>query len=66
MAFSLTACYQGHGRISTPAVFLTSQRRFSTIQPGNWRGREDEGILLVPKAGEMLYRLADGSVPRIP
>jgi len=22
-----------------------------------WRGREDEGILLVPKAGEMLYRV---------
>jgi nickel-dependent lactate racemase len=22
-----------------------------------WRGREDEGILVVPKAGEMLYRL---------
>jgi hypothetical protein len=23
-----------------------------------WEGREDEGILVVPKAGEMLYRLA--------
>jgi hypothetical protein len=22
-----------------------------------WQGREDEGILEVPKAGEMLYRL---------
>jgi nickel-dependent lactate racemase len=37
----------------------------STIDPDDWRGREDEGILLVPKAGEMLYRLADGTVPRI-
>ncbi len=24
-----------------------------------WRGREDEGVLVVPRAGEMLYRLAD-------
>jgi hypothetical protein len=23
----------------------------------DWRGREAEGILLVPKAGEMLYRV---------
>jgi len=38
----------------------------ATINPDEWRGREDEGVLLVPKAGEMLYRLADGSVPRIP
>jgi len=37
----------------------------ATINPDEWRGREDEGVLLVPKAGEMLYRLADGSVPRI-
>jgi hypothetical protein len=22
-----------------------------------WRGREGEGVLLVPKAGELLYRL---------
>ena len=32
----------------------------------DYRDREDEGILLVPKAGEMLHRLADGTVPRIP
>jgi len=37
-----------------------------TIDPDEWRDREDEGILLVPKAGEMLHRLADGSVPEIP
>lgn len=29
----------------------------ASINLDEWRGREDEGILLVPKAGEMLYRL---------
>ncbi|NOZ49591.1 MAG: DUF2088 domain-containing protein [Chloroflexi bacterium] len=29
----------------------------ATINPQDWAGREDEGILLVPHAGEMLYRL---------
>lgn len=28
-----------------------------TIDPEAWKGREDDGILLVPRAGEMLYRL---------
>jgi lactate racemase len=28
-----------------------------SINLDEWRGREDEGILLVPKAGEMLYRV---------
>jgi nickel-dependent lactate racemase len=28
-----------------------------TIDPQEWAGREEEGILLVPRAGEMLYRL---------
>jgi lactate racemase len=28
-----------------------------SINPQEWAGREDEGILYVPKAGEMLYRL---------
>ncbi len=27
------------------------------IKPEEWQGREDEGILYVPKAGEILYRL---------
>ncbi len=27
------------------------------IDPDAWQGREDEGILVVPKAGEILYRL---------
>jgi hypothetical protein len=29
----------------------------ATIDPEEWAGREDEGILLVRKAGEMLYRI---------
>ncbi len=29
----------------------------ASIDPETWRGREAEGILLVPRAGEMLYRL---------
>lgn len=31
----------------------------ATIDPEDWSGREDEGILCVPRAGEMLYRLSD-------
>ena len=37
-----------------------------TIDIESYRNREDEGVLLVEKAGEMLYRLKDGTVPRIP
>jgi hypothetical protein len=37
---------------------------YRSINPADWEGREAEGYLLVPKAGEMLYRLADGTVPR--
>ena len=29
----------------------------AAIDPVDWQGREDEGILYVPKAGEMLYRV---------
>jgi len=29
----------------------------ATIDPEEWAGREDEGVLLVRKAGEMLYRV---------
>ena len=29
-----------------------------------YEDRENEGFLVVPNAGEMLYRLSDGSVPR--
>ena len=31
---------------------------YHTINPEEWKQREDEGILLVPHAGEILYRLA--------
>jgi nickel-dependent lactate racemase len=30
----------------------------TTVDPREWRDREDEGILLVPRAGELLYRVA--------
>ncbi len=30
----------------------------ATIRPDEWKGRESEGILVVPRAGELLYRLA--------
>ena len=29
----------------------------ASIDPSEWQGREGEGVLYVPKAGEMLYRL---------
>jgi len=35
----------------------------ASIDPDDYKNREDEGILCVPNAGEMLHRLADGSVP---
>ena len=31
----------------------------NTINVDEWKDREDEGILYVPKAGEMLHRLKD-------
>ena len=37
----------------------------ATIQVEAYGGREEEGILVVPNAGEMLYRLSDGTVPDI-
>jgi nickel-dependent lactate racemase len=33
----------------------------ATINPKDWEGREDEGILYVPKAGEMLYRVKESN-----
>ena len=32
------------------------------IYPDEWQGREDEGVLYVPKAGEMLYRVREEGV----
>ncbi len=29
----------------------------AAVHPQDWEGREDEGVLLVPRAGEMLYRV---------
>jgi nickel-dependent lactate racemase len=31
----------------------------STVNSQDWEGREEEGILLVPRAGEMLYRVKE-------
>ncbi len=36
------------------------------INIADYEGREAEGVLVVHHAGELLHRLADGSVPRIP
>jgi nickel-dependent lactate racemase len=33
----------------------------ASINPDKWRNREDEGLLLVPDAGEVLYRLTEGN-----
>jgi nickel-dependent lactate racemase len=33
----------------------------STINPEEWKRREDEGILVVPRAGEMLYRVQESA-----
>ncbi len=35
------------------------------IDIANYEGKEDKGILVVHDAGETLYRLSDGSIPRI-
>ncbi|MFO1413651.1 MAG: hypothetical protein U1F10_07015 [Burkholderiales bacterium] len=32
----------------------------ASIDLAAWQGREEEGILVVPRAGEMLYRLKPG------
>jgi nickel-dependent lactate racemase len=34
-------------------------RDYRELEPGAWANREDEGILLVPEAGETLYRLRE-------
>ncbi len=31
----------------------------ATVDPADWQGREDEGLLYVPKAGEMLHKLTE-------
>ena len=32
-----------------------------SVDPENWRGRESEGVKLIPRAGEILYRLRNSS-----
>jgi hypothetical protein len=34
----------------------------ATIRMEEWRGRESEGVLVVPRAGETLYRLKTSAV----
>lgn len=34
----------------------------ASIHPAEWEGREAEGLLLVPRAGEILYRLREGGI----
>lgn len=43
----------------TCARLALGYRNPDEIDPAAWQGREDEGILYVRKAGEMLYRLRD-------
>ena len=38
----------------------------ASIQREEWDGREDEGMLVVPRAGEMLYRVKDESAVESP
>jgi hypothetical protein len=33
----------------------------ATINPDDWKDKEDEGLLYVPHAGEVLYRLKEGN-----
>jgi lactate racemase len=39
-------------------------RDYRELAPAQWEGREREGMLLVPHAGEMLYRLAEAGAER--
>ena len=38
----------------------------ATIDPSAWAGREAEGLLVVPRAGEYLYRLKDKTHSTLP
>jgi lactate racemase len=66
-----TGIYDAHTGVETPRIQVTlatgipeerCQRvnlgyiDYKKIDPHAWQGREQEGILLVPHAGEMLYR----------
>lgn len=60
--------------IETPRITVTMAAQFSEstchalnlayadvnrISPSDWIGREAEGVLYVPKAGEMLYKIKE-------
>jgi nickel-dependent lactate racemase len=47
----------GIGEAECRAVNL-GYRDYRTIDPSDWKGREPDGVLYVPKAGETLYRLS--------
>jgi nickel-dependent lactate racemase len=64
--------YDAETGVETPRIKVTLATKISeercrrvnlgyldpeTIDLEEWKGRENEGVLLVPKAGEMLYRL---------
>jgi nickel-dependent lactate racemase len=64
--------YDAHTGLETPRIAVTLATRIpaercrrvnlgylnpDSLNLEEWRNREDEGILLVPKAGEMLYRV---------
>ncbi|MBZ5544883.1 MAG: hypothetical protein LAO07_14580, partial [Acidobacteriia bacterium] len=34
------------------------------VHPQEWQGCEDDGVLVVPRAGEMLYRVKEASAGR--
>jgi lactate racemase len=36
----------------------------ASVRQDEWTGREDEGILYVPRAGEMLYRVRQSTLPQ--
>ncbi len=66
-----TGSYDAQSEIETPRISVTLATSipearchqvnlgyldYKKIDPREWQGREDEGILYVPHAGEMLYR----------
>ncbi len=55
----------GIGRQRCEKVNL-GYRKPADINISDYENREDEGILVVRHAGEMLHRLADGRIPTIP
>jgi hypothetical protein len=39
------------------AQLALGYRKPDDVEVDHWKNRESEGVLLVPKAGEMLYRI---------